>query len=106
MSGCQAALGAFPADQNILRLLDVFVLRDAVLLVYPRFDSSLHHMCERRTLVDLEVKLVLKSLLDACAHLHMHRLVHADVKPANVLVKGVGLGQCRGTMRNPAAISC
>ena len=96
-----AASAAFPADQNILRLLDVFVQHDAVLLVYPRFDSSLDDMCQQRTLVDLEVKLVMKSLLHACAHLHVHGLMHSDVKPGNVLVKGVGLSQCRS-----GCISC
>ena len=54
-----AASAAFPGDQNILRLLDVFVRHDAVLLVYPRFDSSLHDLvhggktCARRNFVDL-----------------------------------------------------
>ena len=85
-----AASAAFPADQHILRLLDVFVRHDAVLLVYPRFDSSLHDMCQQRTFVELEVKLVMRSLLHACAHLHMHGLVHADVKPQHVLVNGGG----------------
>ena len=32
------ASAAFPADPNILRLLDVFVRHDAVILVYRRFD--------------------------------------------------------------------
>ena len=58
-------------------------------------------MCQQRTFVELEVKLVLRSLLHACAHLHMHGLVHADVKPQNVLVKWVGLSQCRS-----GCISC
>ena len=72
----------------MLRLLDVFVRHDAVLLVYPLFDLSLDHMCRQRVLIELEVKLVMNSLLQACAHLHRHGLVHADVKPTNVLVKG------------------
>ena len=84
------ASAAFPADPNILRLLDVFVQHDAVLLVYPRFDASLRDMCKQRTFVELEVKLVMRSLLHACAHLHMHGLVHTDVKPQHVLVKGGG----------------
>ena len=58
-----AASAAFPGDQNILRLLDVFVRHDAVLLVYPRFDSSLHNVCKQRTFVELEVKLVMITLL-------------------------------------------
>ena len=74
----------------MLRLLDVFVRHDAVLLVYPLFDLSLDHMCRQRVLIELEVKLVMNSLLQACAHLHRHGLVHADVKPTNVLVKGQG----------------
>lgn len=96
-----AASAAFPADQNILRLLDVFVRHDAVLLVYPRFDSPLHNVCMQRTFVELEVKLVMITLLHACAHLHMHGLVHTDVKPANVLINGAGLSQCRS-----GCISC
>ena len=76
-------------------MLDAFVQHDAVLLVYPRFDASLRDMCKQRTFVELEVKLVMRSLFHACAHLHMHGLVHADVKPQNVLVKGEGLLQCR-----------
>ena len=75
---------AFPVHQNISMLLDVFVRHDAILLLYPRFDSSLVDVCQQRTFVELEVKLVMRSLLHACAHLHMHGLVHADVKPANV----------------------
>ena len=89
------ASAAFPADQKHLRLLGIFVRHDAVLLVYPRLDSSLHEMRQLRTFVELQVKLVMGSLLHACAHLHMHGLVHSDVKPEHVLVKGVGLSQCR-----------
>ena len=92
---------AVPADENILRLLDVFVGHGAVMLVYPRFDSSLHDMCQQRTFVELEVNLVMRNLLHACAHLHMNGLVHADVKPPNVLVKGEGIRQCQS-----ACISC
>ena len=96
--GCFSCFSRRPKH---LELLDVFVRHDAVLLVYPRFDASLRNICKQRTFVELEVKLVMRSLLHACAHLHMHGLVHTDVKPQNVLVKGVGLSQCRS-----GCISC
>ena len=88
-----AASAAFPPHKNILQLVDVSVWRGYPVLVYPRFDSSLHCLLKHRSLLEVERRHVMSSLLNAAAHLHAHGLVHADIKPGNVLVKGPGMRQ-------------
>ena len=88
-----AASAAFPPIKNILQLVDVCIWWSYPVLVYPRFDSSLLCLLQLRSLLELERRHVMASLLNAGTHLHAHGLVHADIKPANVLVKGPGLHQ-------------
>ena len=88
-----AASAAFPPNKNILQLVDVCVWRSYPALVYPRFDSSLHGLLQQRSLVEVERRHVMVCLLNAAAHLHAHGLVHADIKPKSVLVRGPGVSQ-------------
>ena len=43
-----------------------------------------------------ELRFALLQLLDALAHVHARRLVHMDLKPSNVLVKGASQGSLLG----------
>ena len=86
-----AASAAFPPNENILQIMDVCRWRTYPVLVYPRFDSSLHCLLMQRSLLEVERRHVMARLLNAGAHLHAHGLVHADIKPGNVLVRGAGL---------------
>ena len=88
-----AVSAAIPPSINILQLVDVCVWRSHPALVYPCFDMSLLGLLEHRSLVEVERRHVMASLLNAAAHLHAHGLVHADIKPGNVLVKGPGMSQ-------------
>ena len=88
-----AASAAFPPNKNILQLLDVCIWRSCPALIYPRFDSSLHCLLRQRSLLEVERRHVMASLFHAGTHLHAHGLVHADIKPGNVLIKGPGLKQ-------------
>ena len=88
-----AASAAFPQNKNILELVDVCMWRSCPVLIYPRFDSSLLCLIRQRSLLEVERRHVMASLFHAGAHLHAHGLVHADIKPGNVLIQGPGLKQ-------------
>ena len=51
-----------------------------------RFDLSLLCLLRQRSLLEVERRHVMASLFHAGAHLHAHGIVHADIKPDNVLI--------------------
>ena len=86
-----AASAAFPPNKNILQLLDVSIWQAVPVLVYPRFDHSLRSLRKCRNLMEVERRHVMACLLQACAHLHTHGIVHADITATNALARGLGL---------------
>ena len=89
-----AASAAFPPNKKILQLVDVCMWRSYPALIYPRFDLSLLCLLRQRSLLEVERRHVMASLSHAGAHLHAHGIVHADIKPGNVLINGPGLKDC------------
>jgi serine/threonine protein kinase len=66
--------------------------------------GDLQALCEARKaagrkLSDTEVTMILAQLLKALAHCHRHRVLHRDVKPANLFVAGGEEGDHGNGMR-------
>ena len=98
-----AALGPHP---NLLKLLDKiifkgfghgFVEQTRVGLVFDRFDADLHQCCRRFQLGTRLMRRIMESVLKGLKFLHDSKVVHADLKPSNVLLRGTGA--CRDTVR-------
>ena len=86
-----AALTPHPC---VIQLLDVLAVGKEVHLVYPLWGQALDKFVEQRRARpphrgSLEESIhIFKSLLSATRHMHTHGLVHTDIKPPNMLVKG------------------
>ncbi len=89
---------------NLLQLLDVEVSRrrlgdmPAIGLVFQRYDSDVGQFLQKRPFTLSGMRHVLRSTLAALVDMHGHGLLHADLKPANILLRG--LGSVRNGWRN------
>ena len=91
---------------TVVELLDVFGPygeRRETVLAFPEADGDLNEFVRRRAgrgvrLADSTCHGIAVQLLAALEHLHGFRVIHRDVKPANVLVSfGEPLETCRST---------
>merc|ERR1712012_1359273 len=75
---------------HIIQAFDFFETEEQIVLVLELFGGqSLEdtvHCASRRCLDEGVTKGLFKMLLQAIDHLHQHRIVHRDVKAANILV--------------------
>ena len=97
---------SLPKHANIVELEDVGVFprthRDGVCirqrrvgLAFPRFEMDLRHFLQKLPLRPAGMRHVLGSVCRGLAHIHGHGLVHTDLKPDNVLLRG-GVGFRQG----------
>jgi serine/threonine protein kinase len=93
------AAAAISPSNHVLRLLDVALMwngrgQTAIALIYPHMDSTLRTWClpDSRSLAPQEYRHIAWSILLGITHLHSIKLVHADLTPCNVQLKGAGFG--------------
>jgi serine/threonine protein kinase len=78
---------------NVVRVLDFFRANDTVYLVmrYERGRSLQEHIKRHRgALEELWVRSTFAQLLDGLREVHAHKLLHLDIKPANVYLRNDG----------------
>ena len=78
---------------NIVQLLDIDICRliaepPSIGFVFQRYDTDVRQFLKKRSFTRAGVRHVLGSLLHALVHMHGQNLVHADLKPANIFLKG------------------
>jgi hypothetical protein len=81
------------AHPNVMRVLDFFRANETVYLVmrYERGRTLQEHIKARRgALVELWVRNTFAQLLDGLREVHKNKLLHLDIKPANVYVRNDG----------------
>lgn len=80
-----------PMDEHhILRLLDSFIHRNHLCLVFELLSSNLYELIKQNQFQGLSTQLVkvfTAQLLDALTVLKEARLIHCDLKPENILLK-------------------
>jgi serine/threonine protein kinase len=78
---------------NVVRVLDFFRANDTVYLVmrYERGRSLQEHIKSRRgPPEELWVRNTFAQLIDGLREVHTHKLLHLDIKPANVYLRNDG----------------
>jgi serine/threonine protein kinase len=81
------------AHPNVMRVLDFFRANDTVYLVmrYERGRTLQDHIKSRRgALEELWVRNTFAQLLDGLREVHKNKLLHLDIKPANVYLRSDG----------------
>ena len=77
-------------EHNILRLLDTFIHRKHLCLVFELLSSNLYELIKQNSFRGLSTSLVrvfTTQLLDALTVLKEARLIHCDLKPENILLR-------------------
>uniref|UniRef100_A0A3Q1CN14 Protein kinase domain-containing protein n=1 Tax=Amphiprion ocellaris TaxID=80972 RepID=A0A3Q1CN14_AMPOC len=78
-----------PDTCNIVRWDGFFFHKENICMTFELLDQSLYHYLQEqhtRGLTMGELKPILHQLATALAHLHSTEIVHADLKPVNVMV--------------------
>lgn len=76
-------------SQNFIRLLDTFMHKEHLCLVFELLASNLYELIKQNQFNGLNIKLVkslTKQLLEACAQLKNYQIIHCDLKPENILL--------------------
>jgi len=80
---CLCLLG----ESRIIQLLDAFSAHNRSFLVFEVWGQNLAVLLKEKKCTPHDVKVLLKQGLEALQQLKKHKIIHFDIKPANILVK-------------------
>lgn len=77
---------------SIVELFDVAVMDSSIYMIFEYLDMDLKKLLDRykSSFTPKLVKSYMHQMLDAIAFCHMHRILHRDLKPQNLLVDREG----------------
>ncbi|TWW56097.1 Homeodomain-interacting protein kinase 1 [Takifugu flavidus] len=77
-----------PDTSNIIKWKDSFTYQDHMCMRYELLDQDLHNYIKARGegLLIPELKSVIRQVATALQHLHSFKIVHADIRPENIMI--------------------
>jgi dual specificity protein kinase YAK1 len=78
-------------DDSIVSLLDFFMHRDHLCLVFPLYGMNLFSFLKLNKFAGASLTLIqrlLSQILKVLARLETEKIIHTDIKPENILLKG------------------
>ena len=91
-------LRELPPHPNVIELLDVVRVSSSLALVFPLASATLEQWCADRALEPEEIASLFRQLGCGLFHVHANSILHADLKPSNILVTTQGLDENWKTM--------
>jgi dual specificity protein kinase YAK1 len=77
-------------DSPLVRMLDFFVFRDHLCIVFELLSASIYDMLKENMFQGLSLnfsRLIISQILDALCLVRDAKLIHCDLKPENILLK-------------------
>lgn len=90
------ALRSIPAHPNTIALYDVFREHDLLHIVFECMEGNLYQLIKSRKGLPMApglVASVAQQMFRGIEHVHSHGFFHRDMKPENVLITTLGLGE-------------
>jgi dual specificity protein kinase YAK1 len=75
---------------NIVRKLDFFEFKNHLCIVYEVLSINLYELLKKNRFRGLSlgvIRVMMTQLLDSLKLLSLHKIIHCDIKPENILLK-------------------
>ena len=93
-------LRELPKHPNVIEVLDVvrFSFSFAMVFPLPETAATLQQWCAARALESEEIATLFRQFVHGLSHVHANAILHADLRPSNILLTTKGLDKNWKTM--------